>query len=255
MLRALVSSLRRRLLWVAALLLVGSAYVHAGTFTAFGPKNYVRGTGSPITVTDTFSVLNPNTQYTLKAFNGGLQNTQTELVSSSIVTINGVQVLGPSNFNQNVTEVDVPVTLQNSNTISVQVRGQPGGTLAIQIVGIDNDPPTIKATIDPPPNAAGWNNGNPKNPTITFTCTDATSGVAICPQPQTLTADGANQIVSGTATDNAGNTASTSITVNLDKTPPTLQALASPPPNAAGWNKAPVTVKFTCGDATSGIAT
>ena len=255
MLRALVSSLRRRLLWVAALLLVGSAYVHAGTFTAFGPKNYVRGTGSPITVTDTFSVLNPNTQYTLKAFNGGLQNTQTELVSSSIVTINGVQVLGPSNFNQNVTEVDVPVTLQNSNTISVQVRGQPGGTLAIQIVGIDNDPPTIKATIDPPPNAAGWNNGNPKNPTITFTCTDATSGVAICAQPQTLTADGANQIVSGTATDNAGNTASTSITVNLDKTPPTLQALASPPPNAAGWNKAPVTVKFTCGDATSGIAT
>ena len=41
----------------------------AGTFTAFGPQNYTRDSGAPITVTNTFSVLNPNTQYTLKAFN------------------------------------------------------------------------------------------------------------------------------------------------------------------------------------------
>src|SRR5438876_6503174 len=148
---------------------------YAGTFTVFGPKNYVRGTGAPVTVTDTFAVLNPATQYTLKAFNGGLQNTQTELVSSSVVTLNGVQVLGPSNFNQNVSEVDVPVTLQSSNTISVQVRGQPGGTLTILIVGVDNQPPTITAKATPAPKAAGWNNSNV---TVTFTCSDAISGVA-----------------------------------------------------------------------------
>src|SRR5438445_975907 len=145
---------------ILCLLIAGPIPVHAGTFTAFGPKNYVRGTGAPVTVTDSFSVLNPSTQYTLKVFTGGLQNTQTELVSSSIITINGVQVLGPSNFNQNVSEIDVPVSLQVSNTISVQVRGQPGGTLAIQIVGVDNDPPTIKANVSPTPNETGWNNTN-----------------------------------------------------------------------------------------------
>jgi len=224
--------------------------VHAGTFTVFGPKNYVRGTGAPVTVTDSFTVLSPATQYTLKVFNGGLENTQTELVSSSIVTINGVQVLGPSNFNQNVSEIDVPITLQASNTISVQVRGKPGGTLAIQIVGLDNEPPTITAKASPAPNAAGWNN---TNVTVTFTCSDAISGVASCPPSQTVTAEGENQVISGTATDNAGSTASTSIKLNIDKTPPTISAATSPTPNGKGWNNSNVTVTLTCNDSLSGI--
>jgi hypothetical protein len=222
-----------------------------GTFTAFGPQNYTRDTSAPVTVTSTFSVLNPNTQYTLKAFNGGLQDDVTELVSSGFVTVNGVQVIGPSNFNQNVGEVDVPVTLQTSNTISVQVRGKPGGVLTIVIIGVDNDPPTIRATVSPTPNAAGWNN---TNVTVTFTCSDQTSGVGSCPAPQTLTNDGANQVVSGTATDNAGNTASTSVTVNLDQTPPSITATAFPGANAAGWNNTPVTITFVCSDSTSGVA-
>lgn len=251
MLRNNVLQFCKVVLAVGAFFVAGTPSAQAGTFTAFGPQDYTRGTGDPVTVTNTFSVLNPNTQYTLKAFNGGLLDDQTELVSSGFVIINGVQVIGPSNFNQNVTEVDVPVTLQASNTISVQVRGQPGGVLTIQIVGVDNDPPTITAAVSPAPNAAGWNNSNV---TVTFTCNDATSGVASCPPPQTLTSDGANQVVSGTATDKAGNTASTSVTVNLDKTPPGITAAASPGPNTAGWNNTPVTVTFACNDATSGIA-
>ena len=118
---------------MGALLMTGTTAAQAGTFTAFGPQDYTRGTGDPVTVTNSFSVLNPNTQYTLKVFNGGLQDDQTELVSSGFVIVNGVQVIGPNNFNQNVTEVDVPVTLQTSNTISVQVRGRTlrGGTTAM----------------------------------------------------------------------------------------------------------------------------
>src|SRR5260221_1461181 len=165
---------------LAAAFFAATSLLSAGTFTAFGPKNYTRGTGAPVTVTDTFSVLNPKTQYTLRAFNGGVQNSQAELVSSSVITVNGVQVLGPNNFNQNVTEVDVPVALLVSNTLSVQVRGQPGGVLTVEIVGVDNDLPTIKATASPAPNAAGWNN---TNVTVTFTCSDLTSAVT-CPAPQ-----------------------------------------------------------------------
>ena len=234
---------------VASLMSAGAA--HAGTFTAYGPRSFVRGSGSPVAVSDTFTVLNPNTQYTLKVFNGGLQNTSTDLVSSSIVTINGVQVVGPSNFNQNVAEVDVPVTLQKTNTVSVEVRGQPGGTLSLQIIGVDNDPPSITAALSTAPNSTGWFNSDV---TVSFACSDKTSGVASCPQPVTISTEGANQVVTGTATDKAGNTAPASVTVNLDKTPPLVTATISPLPDAGGWNSGPVTVTFTCSDALSGIA-
>src|ERR1700693_1056977 len=94
----------------------------AGTWVPFGPQTYTRDIGGPVTVTNTFSVLNPSTQFTLHVFNGGLGDTSTELASGSVITINGVQVVGPNNFNKNVTVLDVPVTLQSSNTISVQVK-------------------------------------------------------------------------------------------------------------------------------------
>jgi hypothetical protein len=227
------------------------AWVHAGTWIPFGPKNYVRGTGTPVSVTDTFTLLNPATQYTLKAFNGGLQDNQTELVAYSTVTLNGVQVVGPGNFNKNVSEVDVPITPQAFNTLSVQVRGQPGGVLAIEIVGVDNDPPIISASISPLPNAAGWNSSNV---TVSFTCSDKTSGVAFCPAPVAVTTEGGSQVISGTATDLAGNTATASVTVNLDKTPPNIFATVTPPPDASGWNSSAVTVNFACSDALSGVA-
>jgi RHS repeat-associated protein len=234
---------------IGAFLLAGAASARAGSFTAFGPRDYTRGTGAPVTVTTSFSVLNPNTQYTLKVFNGGLQDTQTELVSSGFVTVNGVQVVGPNNFNQNVAEVDVPVTLQGSNTLDVQVRGQPGGLLTIEIIGVDNDPPTIQATVSPAPNAAGWNNSNV---TVSFTCSDALSGVANCPAPVTVTTEGANQTVSGTAVDAAGNTASTSVAVSLDKTPPALNITS--PANGATVSSSSAAVTGTVTDALSGVS-
>lgn len=240
--------LGRALLVIGVVLFAGTSAVRAGTFTAFGPQNYTRGTGAPVTVTNSFSVLNPNTQYTLKAFNGGLQDATTELVSSGFVTVNGVQVIGPNNFNQNVTEVDVPVTLQGSNTISVQVRGQPGGLLTIEIIGVDNDPPTIQATASPAPNAAGWNNSNV---TVTFVCSDATSPVT-CPGPTTVSTEGANQVISGTATDAAGNTASTSVTINLDKTPPSINITS--PANGATVSSTSVSVTGSVSDNLSGVA-
>lgn len=222
----------------------------AGTWVVF-QNTYTRSAGAPVTVADTFTLRNPATQYTLKAFNGGLQDDTTELVSGCVVLINGVQVIGPGNFNKNVSELDVPVTLLASNTISVQVKGKPGGVLAIEIIGVDNDPPTITASVSPSPNAAGWNNSPV---TVTFTCSDKTSGVASCPAPTTVSTEGANQVVSGTATDLAGNTATTSVTINLDMTPPTISGSINPPPDAGGYNSSAVTVTFNCADALSGVA-
>jgi hypothetical protein len=56
-----------------------------------------------------------------------------------------------------------------------------------------------------------------------------------------------------TFTVTAGQT--TSLLAVLDKTPPAISGVATPTPNAAGWNNSDVTVTFTCADQESGIAT
>jgi hypothetical protein len=196
-------------------------------FVAFGPADYVRGTGMPTTSTVSFSVLNPAAPYTLQVTNGGLRG-QYSRVSSGTVFVNGVQVIGPSDFNQTVARIEKPVTLALTDQLAVQLASGPGSGIAVQVIGLDSDPPSITATVAPPPNAAGWNNSNV---TVTFTCSDLTSGVAVCPAPVALTTDGAGQVVSGTASDKAGNTASASVTVNLDETPPTVR-VSSPTPGA-----------------------
>jgi hypothetical protein len=222
----------------------------AGTFTAFGPQTYVRVTGDPVTVTNTFTVLNPNTQYTLRVHNGGLVDAPTDLVSSTVITVNGIVVVAPNDLNQNVAEVDKPVTLLASNQINVQVRGAPGGTLAVDIIGVDNDPPVITAVASPAANGASWNNSPV---TVAFACSDATSGVAICPAPATVVTEGPNQIIAGQAVDKAGNTASASVTLNIDRTAPFISVAANPAPNAAGWNNSDITLTFTCFDGLSGV--
>jgi hypothetical protein len=117
-------------------------------------------------------------------------------------------------------------------------------------VNVDKTVPTITTTIDATPNSAGWYR---TAPTVKFTCADATSGFVSCPENKTVTADGVNQIVSGSTVDKAGNTASTSVTVNVDKTAPKITATLVGAANSAGWHRTPPTVKFTCTDTGSGI--
>jgi hypothetical protein len=118
---------------------------------------------------------------------------------------------------------------------------------AVEIV--DTTPPTITATLNPAPNANGWNT---TPVTVHFTCSDGGSGVATCPGDQVLSVDGANQIVSGTAVDNAGNAATGNAVVSIDRTPPAL-TITSPLSNATVFTPA-VVIKGTAIDAVSGIA-
>jgi RHS repeat-associated protein len=119
-------------------------------------------------------------------------------------------------------------------------------------VNIDKTPPTITASATPAPNAAGWNNTSVD---VAFSCSDALSGVATCPAATIVGTEGANQTIPGTTTDKAGNTASSSLLLSIDKTPPAIMATASPGANSAGWNKSDVTVSFACSDSGSGVAT
>ena len=83
----------------------------------------------------------------------------------------------------------------------------------------DGTAPTISGSGTPPPNAAGWNN---MDVTVTFECADSGSGIATCSDSQVVATEGANQIVEGTATDLHGNTATASVSINLDISPPVV---------------------------------
>jgi hypothetical protein len=76
------------------------------------------------------------------------------------------------------------------------------------------------ATVDPPANVFGWHAGPA---TVSFECSDDGSGVAFCPAPVQVSSEGADQVVSGTARDVAGNSSSVEVKVSLDATPPVIQ--------------------------------
>jgi hypothetical protein len=187
-----------------ALITLFPSFGRAGTWVVFGPKTYTQATGAPVAVTDTFSLRNPATQYVLKVSNTGLPD-------GGVVLVNGVRVIGPHSFNHQVSEVALPVRLLPFNTISVRLKGKPGGALTIEITGVDNDPPTIVGRVSPPPDAGGYNSSPAK---VTFACADALSGIASCSPPVAVTTEG-TKTVTGTATDLAGNIASASVTVNI----------------------------------------
>ncbi|MGH9346403.1 MAG: hypothetical protein ACRD26_03960 [Vicinamibacterales bacterium] len=84
--------------------------------------------------------------------------------------------------------------------------------------------------------------------TVTFTCTDEGSGIASCPPQAMVWSDGASQVVSGTAVDQAGNTATASVTLNIDQSPPLITL--SPP---ASVFTATATLSGVATDAASGV--
>jgi hypothetical protein len=118
-------------------------------------------------------------------------------------------------------------------------------------VSLDKTPPTISGALNATPNSFGWFRVAVAAP---FTCNDTLSGVASCSAPASF-GQGANQTATGTATDVAGNSASTTVgPVNVDLTAPTITAAPDRAPDAGSAYSGPVTIHFTCTDALSGIA-
>ncbi len=139
-------------------------------------------------------------------------------------------------------------------------------------VVVDATPPVTVGSLAPASNANGWNNTNVTinlNATdnepggtgvkeITYSATGAqslgTTSVAGPLASFTISNEGTTT-VTYFATDNAGNAeAPKTMTVRIDKTPPTITGRRTPAPNTYGWNNTNVTVSFTCADSLSGLA-
>lgn len=115
---------------------------------------------------------------------------------------------------------------------------------------LDATAPSITGAALTSPNGNGWYNGPV---TVHFTCNDATSGVATCPADSVISSQGLNQAVTGTATDNAGNTARFTVSgINVDMTPPTISFSN----NQSTYSvDSTITIGCTAVDNLSGLAT
>jgi virginiamycin B lyase len=248
------------------------------------------GTSNSASYTDTSAPDGTNTYYVTAVSSGGVQSspssTSTTLTDNTAPSISGSIVggggsggggggSGSGGGGSGWSNGDVTVdficndngsgvqSCQSPITISTEGANQSvtgtavdnagnTSTATVSGINIDKTPPTITYSVSPTPNSGGWNNSSV---TITFSCSDALSGVASCSPPVTVSQDGANQQIVGTAVDNAGNTSSVTATVNVDTSAPTITSALSTAANAADWNNTPVTVNYSCSDITSGIAT
>lgn len=193
------------------------------------------------------------------------------------IAITPVNPVLPPGFNQQLTatgtysdgstqNLTASVTWTSSNTAVATVAtgglvtAAAGGTANIiastsaqaaqtGITVTSGGPPIIAASASPAPNSAGWNN---TNVTVTFTCTPGSAPITFCPSPQTVTSEGANQSVSGTVTDSSGNNATASVTLNIDKTPPSLTL--DTPSDGAILTSSTVTASGSLSDALSGVS-
>jgi hypothetical protein len=149
----------------------------------------------------------------------------------------------------------VTVSQDTADTTLTCTATNAGGTMAESYtVQRDATPPTIAASATTAGGAAytppAWVN---QAVTVNYACDDATSGVASCPAPQTFGNDG-EHTASGSATDQAGNTATADLgPIRIDTTAPTVQATRSPQANQYGWNNGSVTVSFHGTDGASGV--
>ncbi|SDP70072.1 matrixin family metalloprotease [Desulforhopalus singaporensis] len=94
-------------------------------------RAFTRGTGEPVTETVTFpGVIGPAL---LKIYNGANDDTN-EKVSSTMISLNGVNVTTPEMFNQNVDYVEIEVQLlEGENELAVQLKSKPGGTVRVGV--------------------------------------------------------------------------------------------------------------------------
>ncbi len=111
------------------------SYANTPKATIFGPEVIVRGTGQPVVEEMVFEVPYAGSAEIQIANGAEDDNTTSERVSSSVISLNDSDVIGPELFNQNVDGLHIPIELlAGINILKVELRSKPGGSISIQIL-------------------------------------------------------------------------------------------------------------------------
>jgi len=150
---------------------------------------------------------------------------------------------------------DQTVTTEGANQtvigVAVDGAGNQSPPLVVGPINIDKTPPSILIANATPRQDLPYSTYE-----VTFSCSDALSGVSNCSGP--LLVNNFNNIqIMASAYDNVG--LRTDLVVNFadidspDTTPPTIVASLLPPANGAGWVNGSSVVHYECADDRSGV--
>lgn len=178
--------------------------------------------------------------------------------SGTPITIHGTgfgltQVSSVVSFNG----VNASVNSWSDNTIVVVLpAGVTTGNVVVSVGAVESNPanftvvanPSIIASLTPRANLQGWNNSAV---TVTFQCTSGGLPVVSCPSSQTISTEGAGQVIGGVTVDAGGYTSSAKIVVNIDLSAPTLRLIS---PDEDVDSESRLDISGSVSDAFSGVA-
>jgi hypothetical protein len=134
--------------WFLLLLVVGGVCAPtAMAVQVVAEQRFTSLNGEPVTEELVFSD-SGYADFILKVQNGEADGSRR--VASAMVTLNGVKLLIPADFNQKVQFLERPISpLSGNNTLAVTVRSNPGSVLLVQVLG------TADFQLPPDPGPAG----------------------------------------------------------------------------------------------------
>ena len=97
---------------------------------AIGPKQYTRTAGPPNHFIENFEHCG-TAGCRIVVVNGNADGS--DRISSASIFLNGVQILGPSDFNQRTDSLIKPVSLAASNTLEITLNSAPGSFLTVDV--------------------------------------------------------------------------------------------------------------------------
>ena len=122
--------------WSLFILICGSQAFAAAPKVVYGPQVFGRANGGPDSFSGVFSACDPNGTFKVMVDNGDADGK--DMVSSATVSINGIQVVGQNDFNQNAAHIEKPVygIKKDGNTVGVKLASAPGSKITVHIEGI-----------------------------------------------------------------------------------------------------------------------
>jgi len=189
---------------------------------------------------------------------GATFNTKLVGVRQDGAVVNLLDFSWASNFNGTVGGIYgiSPVSVvRNNYWLPVDQGSGTGGIAITSINGVplsDTTPPVIISQVSGTLGNNGWYRSNVS---VTWSVSDPESGITSSKGcgSTVLNAETAGITLSCLASNGVGVSASASVTIKIDLTPPVASATVSRSPDANGWNNTNVTVTFTGTDNLSGI--
>jgi hypothetical protein len=123
-----------------------------------------------------------------------------------------------------------PINITKEGMIAIHYRSVDNASIIepakTAVINIDKTPPSLTYVLTPAPNANGWTSQDVQ---LHYEASDDVSGLATRPKDLTLTNEGMYSDLSGTATDEAGNSATVRVPAfGIDRTPPRAGSITLP---------------------------